>query len=138
VVNNYVVHPEAPVSTDGRVRVENAVLFQTGSSQITEEFLPILNLGIAVMLSFPEVTMVVEGHTDSIGSDDSNQALSQVRAQAVVDYIVSGSGADPARLTATGLGEAVPIASNETPEGRQQNRRIEVQLLNLLTVDEST
>lgn len=138
VVNNYVVHPDAPISTDGRVRVINSVLFETGSAEINDNFLPILNLGVAVMTSFDEVTMIIEGHTDNIGTTNSNQRLSQARAQAIVNYIATTSQADLARFDAQGLGETQPIATNDTELGRQLNRRIEVQLLNLLTVEEST
>jgi len=138
VVNNYVVHPDAPISTDGRVRVVNAVLFKTGSAEINDNFLPILNLGVAVMVSFDDVTMIIEGHTDNIGSSNSNQRLSQARAQAIVDYIATTSQTDPSRFDAQGFGETQPIATNDTELGRQLNRRIEVQLLNLLTVEEST
>lgn len=131
VVNNYVIRADAPEATDGNVRVEQAVLFQTGSAAIAEDFIPVLNLGIAVMSLNPQVTMVVEGHTDSQGSDQANQQLSIERAQAVVDYLVA-AGIDPDRLEPIGLGESQPVAPNDTAEGRQINRRIEVQLIDLL------
>ncbi len=73
------------------------------------------------------LTIVVEGHTDSTGSDESNQALSEKRAAAVKDALVSaGVGAD--RVTAVGKGEAAPVATNDTAAGRQQNRRVEIVL----------
>ncbi len=131
VVNNYVVRPDAPPALDGNVRVEQAVLFETGSSVIAEQFIPTLELGVAVMALNPQVQMVVQGHTDSVGSDESNLVLSKQRAQAVVDYLVS-RGVDLARLEAVGLGEAAPVAPNDSGEGRQINRRIEVDLLDLL------
>lgn len=131
VVNNYVVRPDAPASLDGNVRVEQAVLFQTASATISEQFVPTLELGVAVMSLNPQVQMVVEGHTDSIGSEASNQLLSQRRAEAVVGYLI-GRGIDGARLSAVGMGELSPVASNDTDEGRQLNRRIEVELLDLL------
>ncbi len=131
VVNNYVVRPDAPPATDGNVRVEQAVLFETASAVIADEFIPTLELGVAVMVLNPQVQMVVEGHTDSVGSDEDNLVLSQRRAEAVVDYLVS-RGVDRARLQALGLGESEPVASNDTADGRQINRRIEVNLLDLL------
>jgi len=134
VVNNYVVRPDAPPALDGNVRVEQAVLFATGSAQISEEFIPTLELGVAVMALNPQVNMVVQGHTDSVGSESSNQDLSERRAQAVVEYLV-GRGIDRSRLDAVGFGESTPVATNDTAEGRQINRRIEVELLDLLATE---
>jgi len=131
VENNYIVRPDAPPALDGNVRVEQAVLFQSGSAVISEQFLPTLELGVAVMTLNPQVQMVVEGHTDSVGSNASNLTLSERRAEAVVDYLV-GRGVDPERLQAVGLGEGSPVETNDTAEGRQVNRRIEVNLLDLL------
>jgi len=131
VVNEYIVRPDAPPALDGNVRVEQAVLFQSGSAAIADDFIPTLELGVAVMALNPQVQMVVEGHTDSIGSAASNVALSQRRADAVVAYLV-GRGVDLGRLEAVGLGEETPVADNNTAEGRQINRRIEVNLLDLL------
>jgi outer membrane protein OmpA-like peptidoglycan-associated protein len=69
----------------------------------------------------------VEGHTDSIGTDDYNQQLSEHRAEAVRDYLVQqGISADT--IVASGFGKTAPVASNDTPEGRQQNRRVELVL----------
>ncbi len=73
---------------------------------------------------YPEVTMVVAGHTDSIGSDEYNMKLSQCRAESARLYMISNYGIDPARVTAKGFGETQPIASNDTDEGRQRNRRV--------------
>lgn len=67
----------------------------------------------------------VVGHTDSIGTEEYNQGLSERRAQSVVDYLVL-QGIDPAIISARGAGEANPIADNSTPEGRAQNRRVDV------------
>ena len=89
VVNNYVVRPDAPEALDGNVRVEQAVLFQSASAVISDEFVPTLELGVAVMALNPQVQMVVEGHTDSVGPEANNLALSWLRAEAVVDYLVS-------------------------------------------------
>jgi outer membrane protein OmpA-like peptidoglycan-associated protein len=72
-----------------------------------------------------ETTIAVEGHTDSVGSEASNQALSEKRAAAVRDYLVS-HGVPADRITMTGLGEGAPVATNDTPAGRQQNRRVEL------------
>jgi len=72
-----------------------------------------------------ELSVIIEGHTDSVGSDALNQALSEKRAAAVRDYLVS-RGLAANRMTVTGLGETTPVATNDTPAGRQQNRRVEL------------
>ena len=131
VVNNYVVRPDAPPATDGNVRVEQAVLFATGSAAIADEFVPTLDLGVLVLTLNPQVTMVIEGHTDNVGSDASNRVLSEQRAQAVADYFID-KGVARERLIPIGFGESEPVAENTTAGGRQINRRIEVQLVDLL------
>ena len=78
-----------------------------------------------VMKDYPDLNVVVEGHTDSIGSDAYNKKLSQKRANAVKQYMVGKDGIDANRIKAIGFGEEKPIASNDTDEGRLQNRRVE-------------
>jgi outer membrane protein OmpA-like peptidoglycan-associated protein len=78
-----------------------------------------------ILLAYPTLHMNVEGHTDSIGSDDYNLKLSQRRADAVRDYLTS-NGINAANIQATGLGKDGPVASNDTAAGRQQNRRVEM------------
>lgn len=131
VVNNYIIRADAPVPTDGHVRVESAVIFETGSAVIDDQFTQVLGLGVAVMSINPQVNMVIEGHTDDRGDADLNLDLSIERAKAVQEWI-SARGISPERFTVLGKGEAEPIADNTTDEGRQANRRIEVDLLNLL------
>ena len=75
------------------------------------------------MNDVPFATAKIDGHTDSVGSDAYNLALSDRRAKSVFDYLTS-RGVDPSRLKSQGFGEANPIASNDTAEGRQQNRRV--------------
>jgi outer membrane protein OmpA-like peptidoglycan-associated protein len=78
-----------------------------------------------ILLAHPELTVQVEGHTDSIGSDDFNQTLSEHRAEAVRDYLVNEGGVSNS-VTAKGFGKTKPVASNNTAEGRQRNRRVEL------------
>jgi OOP family OmpA-OmpF porin len=78
-----------------------------------------------VMKDYPDLKVVVEGHTDSVGSDAYNKNLSQERADAVKKYMVEKNGVDANRIKAIGFGEERPIASNDTEEGRLQNRRVE-------------
>ena len=79
----------------------------------------------------PQVVMVVRGYTDDVGDEQANLALSQARAQAVADWIAA-KGIDPGRFRIEAHGEADPVGDNATPEGKALNRRIEVELLNLL------
>jgi len=77
----------------------------------------------------PELAMEISAHTDDIGSFEYNMQLSQARAQSIVDYLVS-KGIEERRLVAKGYGEAKPISSNNTEEGRMKNRRVEFTILN--------
>jgi outer membrane protein OmpA-like peptidoglycan-associated protein len=77
------------------------------------------------MRSHPNSSLVIEGHTDSIGSSGYNQQLSQARADAVRNYLAT-KGIPMERMLARGMGEDFPVASNENAAGRQQNRRVEV------------
>ena len=86
---------------------------------------PTLDKVVAVLKAQPAWKLTIEGHTDSSGGDAHNQELSNRRAEAVKSYLVgAGIGAD--RLTARGLGASAPLASNDTPLGRSQNRRVEL------------
>jgi outer membrane protein OmpA-like peptidoglycan-associated protein len=78
-----------------------------------------------ILLAYPGLKIQLEGHTDSIGSDEYNMKLSEQRAFGVRDYLV-GQGVPATSLTAVGLGKASPVASNDTASGRQQNRRVEM------------
>jgi OOP family OmpA-OmpF porin len=80
---------------------------------------------VKVMKDQPTLRVSVEGHTDSVGSDAYNKKLSERRAKAVRDYMVS-QGIDASRITTHGFGESKPVASNETAEGRAENRRVEI------------
>ncbi|WP_336042540.1 OmpA family protein [Acinetobacter dispersus] len=98
--------------------------FATGSNQIPDENKSILDKAATLLKTAKDAKLTVAGYTDSTGNADSNKALSQKRAQAVVDYIVS-QGVDAAQLTAVGHGADNPVADNATEEGRFKNRRIE-------------
>jgi len=78
-----------------------------------------------ILLAYPTLHLSLEGHTDSIGSDEYNQKLSEKRADSVRDYLTS-NGINPANIQAIGMGKANPVASNDTNAGRQQNRRVEM------------
>jgi outer membrane protein OmpA-like peptidoglycan-associated protein len=72
----------------------------------------------------PDLCVRLDAHTDSNGSNEYNKELSRKRAQSVVDYLI-GNGIDPTRLSAQGFGEEYPVSTNDTPEGREENRRVE-------------
>jgi len=76
------------------------------------------------MTEYPDTTAVIEGHTDNKGDEAYNLKLSQMRAEAVMQYLIDEFGVAPERLTAKGFGESQPIADNSTEEGRQKNRRV--------------
>jgi outer membrane protein OmpA-like peptidoglycan-associated protein len=110
---------------DGRVALEG-IYFDTGSDQLRSESHATL-AEVGTMLSqHPDLSLSIEGHTDSQGDDAYNLDLSDRRAASVRRYLVDELGIEAARLSSRGLGEAQPVSENDTPEGRQQNRRVEL------------
>lgn len=107
------------------ISIAKSVYFDTGSDKIKAESLPRLDELVTIVKKYPGLKITVEGHTDNVGSAESNQKLSQDRVNSVKKYLVS-KGIEAGRITATGYGETRPIATNETPEGRAQNRRVEI------------
>jgi outer membrane protein OmpA-like peptidoglycan-associated protein len=103
------------------------ITFKTGSPNINAGFYDVLNSVAIVLKEYKKTTVDVIGHTDSVGSASYNQRLSENRARSVAEYL-SGQGILPARLLIAGMGESQPIASNSTPEGRAQNRRVTIQI----------
>ena len=109
----------------GLVLTLGDTLFATGKSELKSGATVNLDRLTAFMNEYPQRTASIEGYTDSMGSDEMNQALSQRRAEAVNGYLV-GQGVSSTRLSASGRGENSPVADNESAAGRQQNRRVEV------------
>ena len=103
------------------------VLFQTGKYELKPEARERLAKVSGILLAYSSLKVAIEGHTDSVGTDEYNQRLSEQRAEAVRDYFVN-QGVAAAAVTARGLGKMQPIASNDSPEGRQRNRRVELVL----------
>jgi outer membrane protein OmpA-like peptidoglycan-associated protein len=101
------------------------VLFDTASSNLKAGAREKLAKVAGILLSHRGLKLQVEGHTDSVGSADYNQRLSENRAASVRAYLVD-SGIAPNTIGTTGFGETMPVASNDTPAGRQQNRRVEL------------
>ena len=112
-------------SARGLVANMSDVLFRSGSFDLLPGARERLAKVSGIVLAYPTLHVAIEGHTDSIGSDDYNQQLSERRAQAVRDYFVQ-QGINSGAVEARGYGKTEPIATNDTPEGRQQNRRVEL------------
>ena len=108
----------------GKKIVLRGINFETNRFNILPESVRILEKARASMVANPDATIVISGHTDSVGSDDANRTLSQKRAQAVKDWLVA-KGINANRMKVIGKGEAEPMATNETEAGRAENRRIE-------------
>jgi outer membrane protein OmpA-like peptidoglycan-associated protein len=116
---------EARDTDRGLVLTLGDVLFDTGQASLKPGAVTTIDRLAQFMRDYPERTVRIEGHTDSMGSDETNQQLSEQRAMAVRDALVARN-VDAARIVTIGYGEARPIAGNDTAGGRQQNRRIEV------------
>ena len=101
------------------------VLFKSGSFELMPGARERLAKVSGIVLAYQGLHLAVEGHTDSIGTDEYNRRLSEQRAGAVRDYLVA-QGISSDAITASGFGKTEPVASNDTPEGRQQNRRVEL------------
>lgn len=104
-------------------QVREYVVFNSGNSTLSDGSMDTLDLVASVINSYPQLRIEVEGHTDNVGRDSVNEALSRKRALAVKNYLVSQSVAED-RLVAVGYGQRMPIEPNDTPEGRKRNRRV--------------
>jgi outer membrane protein OmpA-like peptidoglycan-associated protein len=107
------------------VTFDSGLLFDYDSDVLRPEAKKNLSSLAASLDKYPDTNILVVGHTDSVGTDAYNMSLSERRAAAAVNYLVS-QGVARARIRSAGRGETEPVASNSTSEGRQQNRRVEV------------
>ena len=114
---------QAEATDRGLVLTLGDVLFATGKSDVKVGATSNLNKLVAFLNKYPDRSVQIEGHTDNVGSEDSNQGLSQRRAESVKAYLVQ-QGIAGSRLTAVGMGESQPLAGNDSQSGRQQNRRV--------------
>ena len=105
------------------VNLKNDILFEVGSAELSAASMQTLTDLNRVLKKYPKNRIVVQGHTDSTGSEATNQKLSTARAKAVYDYL-TGSGLKTLSITYVGYGEAYPVASNDTEAGRAANRRV--------------
>ncbi|HQY11828.1 MAG TPA: OmpA family protein [Ferruginibacter sp.] len=102
--------------------------FETGKADLLPEAFPVLDELVSYLVRKEDERIEIQGHTDNVGTAKSNQVLSEARANTVRNYLIA-KGIDPNRLTAKGYGFTVPVADNKTAEGRAQNRRTEVKIL---------
>jgi outer membrane protein OmpA-like peptidoglycan-associated protein len=119
--------PDAKVERVGEgivVEFSSKVLFAYDKSNLSDEAKTSLNKLVKVLNSYPDTDIELQGHTDSKGSEEYNQALSERRANSVSGYLV-GQGINGSRLTIKGFGETIPKYTNDTADGRTQNRRVE-------------
>ncbi len=116
----------AALESDKRASVSFAdVLFESDKAQIKKDAMPYVNPLVSYLKDNPTRKVWIEGHTDSVGGAAYNMELSTRRAEAVRDVLVN-AGIDSKRIAVKGMGEAEPIATNNTPEGRQMNRRVDI------------
>jgi outer membrane protein OmpA-like peptidoglycan-associated protein len=108
-----------------QVVMASDVMFSSGSAALQPGAQDKLRRFAAVLNRYPRTTVQVIGHTDSRGTEESNDELSRRRARAVADELVA-DGVSSSRITTLGRGATMPVATNETPEGRAQNRRVEI------------
>jgi outer membrane protein OmpA-like peptidoglycan-associated protein len=127
-INNSFSREEGNALLDGRniiIRLYG-LTFPINKSEIRPQYFGLLTKLINAFAEFPDCTVIIEGHTDSQGTNAYNLELSDERAKAVKSYILANTDIPPDRIEAIGYGESVPVANNETPEGRAKNRRIDV------------
>ncbi|RMF71684.1 MAG: OmpA family protein, partial [Planctomycetota bacterium] len=103
--------------------------FDSGSADINGSSFRLLTKVEDAIRVFPNARVVIEGHTDSYGADESNLTLSEQRAEAVRQYLLAQMGLPAEQVSAVGYGETRPVANNETPQGRARNRRIDVRIV---------
>jgi len=113
-----------------RLIMPGNITFATGRAEIRDDFYPVLKSVGKVLMKFEKTSIKITGHTDSTGSATTNQTLSEQRAQSVSHYLING-GVKSGRVQAIGYGSRYPIGSNSTADGREQNRRVELELLPL-------
>lgn len=112
------------------LRMQNGIGFNTGSYQLDPSIHKTLRGVARILVEYPDTSLVIDGHTDSTGSDTTNQVLSERRAESVRSFLVS-QGVATGRAIARGNGERHPLCTNSTAEGRSCNRRVEIQILPL-------
>ena len=112
------------IELEEEVTIDMSIEFETDKAQIRPDHLTEINRAVRFLKQYPTTNAVIEGHTDSDGAASYNQGLSERRAKAVYDHLINEEGIRASRLTWAGFGETQPIATNDTAEGKQRNRRV--------------
>ncbi len=135
-VNEYLDEDGCPDSppqnvriTQEKIEIDDKILFASGKSRILPVSYGILDSVAQVMRDYPNLRVKIEGHTDSDGSESNNLRLSEDRAEAVREYLVSRGGVEGSRMTYEGFGETLPIDTNRTRSGKANNRRVEFRIV---------
>ncbi len=119
-----------------QLTLKGSILFDSGSVELKEECLPVLDLIGVILERYATSTIEIEGHTDNVPMNgakySNNDELSDGRALSVFNYLIDTTLLDPATIKHTGRGEYVPVADNSTAEGRSKNRRVEIKIYNSL------
>jgi outer membrane protein OmpA-like peptidoglycan-associated protein len=125
VIDTVNASPPTVIKADSLIVLGAELLFETNKSTLRSEHFVPLNSIVTYLVSHPERSVKISGHTDNTGSEQHNLTLSKRRADVVAEYLVS-NGVDINRVETSGLGSAKPIAGNTTDEGRKKNRRVEL------------
>lgn len=131
ILRDELVNTGVQVQRDGdniRLIMPNNITFGTDRYDLKDSFAEVLNSVVLVLNKYPDTNLAVVGHTDSTGADSYNMELSQRRASTVASFLMSQQ-VDSSRISTRGAGETQPVASNDTNEGRAQNRRVELSIV---------
>lgn len=131
ILRDELVNTGVQVQRDGdniRLIMPNNITFGTDRYDLKDSFAEVLNSVVLVLNKYPDTNLAVVGHTDSTGADSYNMELSQRRASTVASFLISQQ-VDSSRISTRGAGETQPVASNDTNEGRAQNRRVELSIV---------
>lgn len=130
----------APIQLSGCAVGDSVVLrgvnFDFNKASLTVNAKTILDSVVEALIAAPSIEFSIEGHTDAVGSDAYNQTLSEARAQSAMEYL-EAHGVAPERMRAQGFGESRPVADNDTDEGRELNRRVELKITAALKTDQA-
>ncbi len=142
MLERYGIQNQVNVDFNGQyvtMTLNGAILFESGSDELAKEARPLMNKIGKILQRFKQNTIEIEGHTDNVpihnGRFEDNNVLSMYRALSVADYIRASTKLNPAYIKSSGRGDYVPIADNGTPEGRAQNRRVEIKVYNTYNSD---
>ncbi|TET23019.1 MAG: hypothetical protein E3J71_04005, partial [Candidatus Stahlbacteria bacterium] len=129
ISEDQVTEKEFKLVKKGMTFTLRGIYFDFNKSTIKPQSYVVLDEAAKILKENPSIRVEIQGHTDSVGSDEYNQKLSEARAASVVNYFVMTHQIDPRRLIPRGYGETMPIASNTSEKGRELNRRVEFVIL---------